>query len=279
MRCVMIMLDGSHTPVLCMFLNLKNEKQRSVLNYTAVIIVIVLFTGTVKRSFDWKDHLTLIEGDLKKYPSSAMLHFLKGSFLTERAKGSDIESKIILDSSIASYRKSIEIFEPNASAWNNLAGIYFFRFRDFEKAYPGFKRAYELFPHSDNKILYAKSALLSNHYNEFYKVAVPELNSSSGNEMKMFIDEFPRFLKADTIKNTFVELVNRGVTNPDVLLGFAAQMKQLNLKADEKEFLFLAFKNGYRNKNAVADLAEYYYENDDETKASYLMDIYEGKIK
>lgn len=249
--------------------------------FIPIILIMLVYSGlTASRIPDWKDHLTLAESDVKKVPRSAMMHFLKGSFTLSAAKQkSGTEKKSLLDSALNSFRKSLEIFPGNPSAWNYIGGIYFYQFRDFENSYPYFKKAYSLDAHSDNRTLYAKSAFLSGRKDEFYSFAKAQIDSGKGKEIIEFIHEFPEFLGTDSLKKAYRDLGTSGIRDPGLLKQLGTALVALSDKEEGMELLFLSFKNGYRDKKLAEELAEFFYESSQVAKASFLMDIAEGKVK
>jgi protein O-mannosyl-transferase len=253
-------------------------------NNAVVLILLLVCTGygftTIRRCFDWKSHLSLVEADLEKVPRSAMMHFLRGSFrLNEAKEKTGEEKKFILQLAIESFEESLGIYKENGSAWNNIGGIYFFQYRDFAKAYPYFKKAFALDPHSDNKILFAKSAFLSDKKNEFYEMAVKEINQSANKEMIQFVNEFKVFLGKEKLIEAYNGLINTGLANDTLRFDIISETK---LKADEVSWALMvakAYRFGYRFERDAREAALILYDNGKSKEASALMDILEGKAE
>ncbi|MBC7865142.1 MAG: hypothetical protein IAF38_19365, partial [Bacteroidia bacterium] len=235
---------------------------------------------TIQRNFQWKSRLSLIEKDIKKVPGSAMMHFLKGSFLLDEMKTKQgEEKKALLDSSEISFKKSLAIFEGNASAWNYIGGIYFYHLKNYETARINFKRAYELDSMQDNKMLYAKSTFLSGRKTEFYEFAKREINAGKGNDFKQFISEFAQFIPADSLANSFKGLSLAGITDHKFIIELGTTLIDKGMKKEGIDVIFTTFKNGNRDKKLAEQLAEFCYDNEEIEKASFLMDIVEGKVR
>jgi Flp pilus assembly protein TadD len=91
------------------------------------IVVLAYSAKTYTRNFDWKNNLTLFRADVDATPNSARTHFSLAAALNSTAVTQEdpaVKAQM-LQESIASFQRSVEIYPEFASAWYNMGVAYF----------------------------------------------------------------------------------------------------------------------------------------------------------